>query len=31
MVKAKVSSRDFLFCIQDTIEGMDGLGYVAVL
>jgi hypothetical protein len=31
MLKAKVSCKDFSFCIQDTIEGVDGLGYAAEL
>jgi hypothetical protein len=30
-LKAKVHDRVFLFCIQDTIEGVDGLGLIVVL
>jgi hypothetical protein len=31
MLKAKVYDRTFLICIQDTIEGVDDIGYTAVL
>jgi hypothetical protein len=29
--RQKVYDRTFLFCIQDTIEGVDDIGYIAVL
>jgi hypothetical protein len=31
MLKAKVYDRTFSFCIQDTIEGVDDIGYIAIL
>jgi hypothetical protein len=30
-LKAKVYDRDFYFCIQDTIQGVAGLGSIAIL